>query len=127
ARRVAARVADDRLGQEERRLQVGRFGARRRGRRSRRGARLADVAQVVDAGKDMLADAAADQALAQLQLVGDDLEARLALGAGGRERHRARGWSGVREDPAIMPAWYHAGKPSLRRPGPPRCGSVGSM
>src|SRR5690606_13511099 len=96
---IRALFADDRLRQEERGLEIGGFGARRRGRRSRRGARLADVAQVVDAGEDVLADAAAHQALAQLQLVGDDLEARLALGTGGRERHRARSWSGGSEGP----------------------------
>src|SRR5690606_21386745 len=96
---IRALFADDRLRQEERGLEIGGFGARRRGRRSRRGAGLADVAQVVDAGEDVLADAAAHQALAQLQLVGDDLEARLALGTGGRERHRARSWSGGSEGP----------------------------
>ena len=48
-----------------------------------------DIAQVLDAREDVLADSAADQAAPQLELIRDDLEAGLALRTSGCERHVA--------------------------------------
>lgn len=48
---------------------------------------IIDIAEEVDAGEDVLADPATDQPATQLQLVGDHLEAGLALRASGRQGH----------------------------------------
>ena len=45
---------------------------------------LIDIAQMVDAGEDVLANPASYRSAAQLELIGDHLEAGLAQGAGSR-------------------------------------------